>query len=143
LRIARPSSENFAVSTTGFVAVVERVEPVPPVQLEPRLGRAEDRHAPVAAAGVRDERVHQPVECFRRSDRITGDDRDAADDAVGEERGLVGAEEERLVGAENERCERVRSPRAHELQRERTLARFLHDAMPPGREPEREQPDAR
>ena len=42
---------------------------------------------------------------------IAGDDCDAADDAVGEERRLVVVEEVRLVGAEDERRQRVDAPR--------------------------------
>ena len=101
-----------------LVAVVERVQPVRRVQRQAALGRAEDRDAPVARVRVLDEPADQLVEALARPDRVARDDRDAADDAVGEERRFVLGEEVRLVGAQHERRERVDAPRLHERARE-------------------------
>ena len=54
---------------------------------------------------------------LRRPDRVARDDRDAADDPVGEEGALVVAEEVRLVGAQHERRERVDAPGGDEVAR--------------------------
>src|SRR5439155_23565825 len=97
-----------------LVAVVERVQPAAAVEVETRRRGTEDRETPVARVGERDEAVDERRKLVARADRIAGDDRHPADDAVGEERPLALAEEVRLVGAERERRERVDPPRGDE-----------------------------
>ncbi len=124
----------------GFVAVVQRMEASGGVERQEPLRGAEDRDTPVARVRMLDECGDQVVEPVVRADRVAGDDCDAADDAVGEERGLVVVEEVRLVGSQDERRERVDSPRVDECTRDRALALVLADAVAPRREPARDDP---
>ena len=80
-----------------LVAVVERLQAAGPVELEPPLRGAEDRHPPVTLVCMVDEAADERVEGTRTPDRIAGDDRDAADHAVREKRVAVLGEKERLV----------------------------------------------
>ena len=102
------------------------MQPVRGVDRQPPLGGAEDRDPPVALTRVGDEAPDELRPAIRRSDGIARDDRDAADDAVGEKRGLVVGEEVRLVGAEHERRERVEAPRLHECSGQLALVLGLH-----------------
>ena len=90
--------------------------------------------------GVLDEAADQLVQAVARPDRVARDDRDAAHDAIGEERRLVGREEVRLVGAEHEGSERVDAPGVDERARHDAFALLLHDAVAPGRDPARDYP---
>src|SRR5205085_9116083 len=123
-----------------LVAVVERVQAVRAVEPEASLRRAEDGDPPATGMGERDEAPEQLLEAFGRPDGIARDDRDAADDLVGEEGALVLAEEVGLVGAEDERRERVGAPGGDEGAGELALAGLLAQPVAPGREPRREQP---
>src|SRR5439155_12262378 len=62
-----------------LVAVIERVQPVAAIELEPVLGRAEDREPPVALPRVLDEARDELGEGRRRPDRTSRDVFDAAD----------------------------------------------------------------
>ena len=126
-----------------LVAVVQRVQSVCGVDRQPGFGCAEDRDPPVAGASASDEAADERGAFVRRADRIAGDDCDAADDAVGEERRLVVVEEVRLVGAEDERRQRVDAPGLDECRRQLPLALCLHDAMPPRCEPAADDPRRR
>ena len=68
---------------------------------------AEHAERPAAALGEAREGLDERREGCRVADRIARDERDAGDDAIGDEAGAVGAEEELLVGAQRERRERV------------------------------------
>ena len=110
------------------------------VQVETAVGGAEDRDPPVAGVRELDEPLQQLAEPRRRPDRVTGDDRDAADDLVGEEGGLVLGEEVRLVPAQDERRERVDPPRGHERPRQLPLPCLLAQPVAPRGEPRDEEP---
>ena len=124
-----------------LVSVVEGMQPVPRVQRQPTLGGSEDRDPPVALVRVGDEQPQELVERLRRADRVARDDRHAAQHPVGEKRRLLRPEEVRLVGPEHERRERVHSPRAHQRRCELALAMPLEHAVPPRREPGRDDPE--
>ena len=136
LELERPDVEH------GLVAVVERMQTVRPVAVEARLGCAEDRDPPVARVGEGDEAVDEVRELLGRADRVAGDDRDAADDAVGEERALTLAEEIRLVGAEHERRERVDPPGRDERTRQLAVADAVGEPVAPRCEPGHKQRDS-
>jgi hypothetical protein len=108
-----------------LVAVVEGVEPALRVELEAALRGAEDREPPTTLAREGDEAVEERLVGRGRPDRVAGDDRHAADHAVGEERELVVGEEVRLVGPEHERGEGVGAPGRDEVASQRPLARLL------------------
>ena len=90
-----------------FVSVVERLQSMRSVEVEPAFRCSQDRDAPVALVRVLDEARDQVVERARLPDRVARDDRDSADDAVGDERVVVAREEVGLVEAERERREGV------------------------------------
>src|SRR5439155_10452350 len=123
-----------------LVAVVERVKAVAAVDLEAALAGAEDRDAPVALVRECDEAGDEAVESVARTDRVAGDDGDAADDLVREEGGAVGGEEVRLVGPEHEGRERIRAPRRDEVVREPPLLRLVAQPVAPRRDRTRDDP---
>ena len=82
-----------------------------PVERQRGLGGAEHGHPPPSRAGEGEEAGKQRLEGVRLADRVAGDDRDTADDAVGEERVVLLGEEVRLVRPQRERRQRVGAPR--------------------------------
>src|SRR5262249_46983545 len=126
-----------------LVAVVEHVQAARSIQAEPALRRAEDRDAPVAAMRVLEEAVDKGGERPGVADRITGDDRDPTDDAVGDERASLVVQEVRLVLPKRERRQGVDAPLAHEALDTDAFGLLLTHPVPPGREPARDDPDGR
>ena len=127
----------------SLIAVVERVQPVHPVERESSLRDAEHRDPPIAAVRVLDEARDERREPGRLADRVTRDDRDAADDTVGEKRLPLRVEEVRLVAPERERRERVDTEAADELLDPGPLDRLLAYPVPPRSQPARDDPDRR
>src|SRR5579864_3753162 len=109
------------------------------IEVERSLRCTEDCDAPATRVRELDEVADQVREALRRPDRIAGDDRDASDDLVRDERLLLLVEEVRLVAAEDEGRERVGSPGGYEVVCERTLTRFLFVPVSPRRDPRDEQ----
>ena len=91
----------------GLVADVDRAQADRVPVGEVRAGDAERRDAPGVRVAVAREVGEQGRRGGGIADRIAGDERDAADGAVGEEGRALLVEEVRLVAAQREVGERV------------------------------------
>jgi hypothetical protein len=98
-----------------LIAVIQRVQPLVPVGLQQPVRRAHDRGAPSAGLRVGQEILQRRPRLLRRTDRVTADQGDTADDPVGDQR--LPADEQFLVEAQGERRQRVTAPAAHDVRR--------------------------
>src|SRR5262249_35401459 len=117
-----------------LVAVVERAQTERAVEAERALRNAEHGDAPAARVREVEKAADEPAR-VSVPDRVAGNDRDAARDAVGEERPTVLGEEVRLVGATRERRDRVVAVARNERMRLFAVDRLLPQPVTPRREP--------